>query len=55
MIVMGEKNNGFGFELIRTWRMNGCVFVRGVGVGVGAGADLDNEFFGCDVWVCLNY
>ena len=40
---------------IRTWRMNGFVFVRGVGVGVDVGADLDNEFFGCDVWVCLSY
>ena len=33
----------------------GLFFVRGVGVNVGAGADLDNEFFGCDVWVCLSY
>ena len=49
---MGSDSN-----LIRTWRMNGCVFVRGVGVGVGVGvgADLDNEFFGCDVWFCLSY
>ena len=47
---MGSDSN-----LIRIWRMNGCVFVRGVGVGIGVGADLDKEFFGCDVWVCLNY
>ena len=38
---------GSDSDLIRTW----CVFIRGVGVGVGVGADLDNEFFGCDVWV----
>ena len=43
---MGSDSN-----LIRIWRMNGCVFVRGVGVDVGVGADLDKEFFGCDVWV----
>ena len=40
---MGSDSN-----LIRTWRMNGCVFVRGVGVG----ADLDNEFF--ELWWGLN-
>ena len=43
---MGSDSN-----LIRIWRMNGCVFVRGVGVDVGVDADLDKEFFGCDVWV----
>ena len=48
--IMGSDSN-----LIRTCRMNGFVFVRGVGVGIGVGADLDKEFFGCDVRVCLNY
>ena len=39
-------------NLIRTWRMNRCVFVRGVGVGVGVVADLDKEFFG--LW-CVGF
>ena len=53
----GKKSNGFGFEFDSDLgRMNGCVFVRGVGVGVGVGADLDKEFFRVVVCrFCLNY